>query len=120
VSIPLNYYLILHYDLTGLAISNLIAYTLYNSVRFGFLYFKFDLQPYTLKHGIFLLLSIGLMLLVHQVPAPTNFMLNIALQSSLYGIGFYILAKWINPAPEIFNYFNDFLTKKLPSFFKKH
>jgi O-antigen/teichoic acid export membrane protein len=120
ISIPLNYYLIQHYDLTGLAFSNLIAYTLYNSVRFGFLYFKFNLQPYTWKHGIFLLLSIGLMLLVHQIPAPANFILNIAVQSSVYGIGFYILAKWINPAPEIFNYFNDFLTKKLPSIFKKH
>ena len=47
-------------------------------------------------------------------------MLNIAVQSSVYGVGFYILAKWINPAPEIFNYFNDFFTKKLPSIFKKH
>jgi hypothetical protein len=89
-------------------------------VRFGFLYFKFDLQPYTWKHGIFLVLSIGLMLLVHQIPAPENFVANIILQSLSYGIGFYLLARWINPAPEIFNYFNDFFTKKLPSIFKKN
>lgn len=119
ISIPLNYYLIQHYDLTGLAFSNLIAYTLYNSVRFGFLYFKFDLQPYSWKHALFLVASIGLMLLIHQIPAPANFMLNILVQSTSYGIGFYILARWINPAPEIFNYFNDFITKKLPSLFKK-
>jgi len=119
VSIPLNYYLIKHYDLTGLAYSNLIAYTLYNSVRFGFLYKKFNLQPYSWKHGFFLLLSIGLMLLVHQIPAPQNFVLNIAIQSIVYGAGFYCLTAWINPAPEILDYFKEFGSKIIGNLFKK-
>lgn len=119
ISIPLNFYLIQHYDLTGLAISNLIAYTIYNSVRFGFLYFKFKLQPYRLKHGFFLLLSIGLMFLVHQIPAPENFVANIAIQSIVYGIGFYLLTIWINPAPEILNYFKEFVSKQYGRLFKK-
>jgi O-antigen/teichoic acid export membrane protein len=119
ISIPLNYYLIQHYDLTGLAISNLIAYTIYNSVRFGFLYFKFKLQPYRWKHGLFLLLSIGLMLMVHQIPATENFVANIAIQSIVYGIGFYLLTIWINPAPEILNYFKEFVSKQYNRLFKK-
>ena len=119
ISIPLNYYLIQHYDLTGLAISNLIAYTIYNSVRFGFLYFKFKLQPYRWKHGLFLLLSIGLMLIVHQIPAPENFVANIAIQSIVYGTGFYLLTIWINPAPEILNYFKEFVSKQYNRLFKK-
>jgi O-antigen/teichoic acid export membrane protein len=119
VSIPLNYYLIQHYDLIGLAISNLIAYTLYNSVRFGFLYFKFKLQPYRWKHGLFLILSIGLMLLVHQIPAPDNFILNMTIQSSIYIVGFYLLTIWINPAPEILDYAKGFLQKQLNKLFKK-
>jgi len=119
VSLPLNFYLIKHYDLTGLAYSNLIAYTLYNSVRFGFLYKKFNLQPYSWKHGIFLALSIGLMLLVHQIPAPESFVLNIAVQSTVYGIGFYYLTAWINPAPEILNYFKGFVAKQSARLFKK-
>ena len=119
VSIPLNYYLIKHYDLTGLAYSNLIAYTLYNSVRFGFLYKKFNLQPYSWKHGFFLLLSIGLMLLVHQIPAPQNFVLNIAIQSTVYAAGFYCLTAWINPAPEILDYFKEFGSKIIGKLFKK-
>jgi O-antigen/teichoic acid export membrane protein len=119
VSIPLNYYLIQHYDLTGLAISNLIAYTLYNSVRFAFLYKKFNLQPYRWKHGLFVLLSIGLMLLVHQIPAPANFVLNIAIQSTVYVIGFYLLTIWINPAPEILGYAKGFVQKQLNRFVKQ-
>ncbi len=119
ISIPLNYYLIQHYDLTGLAISNLIAYTLYNSVRFAFLYKKFNLQPYRWKHGLFVLLSIGLMLLVHQIPAPANFVWNIAIQSTVYAIGFYLLTVWINPAPEILDYAKGFVQKQLNRFVKQ-
>jgi O-antigen/teichoic acid export membrane protein len=119
VSIPLNYYLIQHYDLIGLAYSNLIAYTLYNSVRFSFLYFKFNLQPYRWKHALFLLLSIGLMLLIHQIPAPENFILNIGIQSLSYGIGFYLLLSWMNPAPEILDHFKAFGAKYLGKLFKK-
>lgn len=119
VSIPLNYYLIQHYDLIGLAYSNLIAYTLYNSVRFSFLYFKFNLQPYRWKHALFLLLSIGLMLLIHQIPAPENFILNIGIQSLSYGIGFYLLLTWMNPAPEILEHFKAFGAKYLGKLFKK-
>jgi O-antigen/teichoic acid export membrane protein len=119
ISIPLNYYLIQHYDLTGLAISNLIAYTIYNAVRFGFLYFKFKLQPYRWKHALFVLLSIGLMLLVHEIPAPSNFVLNIAIQSIVYAIGFYLITIWVNPAPEILNYFKDFVKKISGKLFNK-
>ena len=119
ISIPLNYYLIQHYDLIGLAYSNLIAYTLYNSVRFSFLYFKFNLQPYRWKHAFFLLLSIGLMLLIHQIPAAENFMLNIGIQSLSYGVGFYLLLTWMNPAPEILDHFKAFGTKYVGKLFKK-
>jgi O-antigen/teichoic acid export membrane protein len=113
LSIPLNYYLISHYQLIGLAYSNLAALILYNSVRFLFLYKKFKLQPYTLQHGLFLLLSIGFMCLVYLIPSTSNFVLNIAIKSSIYGLGFYGLLVWINPAPELKVLTQDFLKNKL-------
>ena len=119
LSLPLNYYLIKNYGLEGLAFSNLVALTLYNCVRFGFLYKKFNLQPYTWKHGIFLFLSIGIMLLVHQIPSNSNFVINIGIQSLTYGIAFYGLAYWINPAPEILDFFNDLIRNKIPALFKR-
>ena len=119
LSLPLNYYLIKNYGLEGLAFSNLVALTLYNCVRFGFLYKKFNLQPYTWKHGIFLFLSIGIMLLVHQIPSNSNFVINIGIQSFTYGIAFYGLAYWINPAPEILDFFNDLIRNKIPRLFKR-
>ena len=59
------------------------------------------------------------MLLVHQIPAPESFVLNIAVQSTVYGIGFYLLTTWINPAPEILDYFKEFATKQTSKLFKK-
>jgi len=108
ISLPLNYYLIKNYGLEGLAFSNLVALTLYNSIRFGFLNRKFNLQPYTWRHGLFLISSILLMLLIHQIPTAKNFVLNILIQSLSYGFSFYVLIKWINPSPEILQLFNSF------------
>ncbi len=119
LSLPLNYYLIKNYNLEGLAYSNLIALTLYNSIRFSFLYLKFNLQPYTYKHGLFLLLSIGLILLVHQIPTANNILANILLQSTVFGLSFYLLVSWINPAPEALEIINNFFKEKLPAIFRK-
>jgi hypothetical protein len=119
LSLPLNYFLIKNYGLEGLAFSNLVALTLYNSVRFGFLNRKFNLQPYTWRHGIFLVASIILMLTIHQLPSFNNIIVNILIQSLSFGIAFYALAYWINPAPEILNFFNDLFKNKIPGFFKK-
>ncbi len=118
LSIPLNYYLINHYQLIGLAYSNLAALVLYNSVRFLFLYKKFKLQPYTLKHGLFLILSIAFMFLLYKIPSPTNFLLNIVFKSTLYGVGFYGLLVWINPAPELKDLAQGFLKNKLFGFLR--
>jgi O-antigen/teichoic acid export membrane protein len=119
LSLPLNFFLIKNYGLEGLAYSNLMALTLYNSVRFGFLYKKFKLQPYTWRHFIFMLVCITLMLLVHQIPNSTNIITNIAIRSILYGIGFLGLAIWINPAPEIAGVVVNFLNKTTKGFMKK-
>lgn len=120
LSIPLNFYLIKNYNLEGLAYSNLIALTLYNSIRFLFLYRKFNLQPYTFKHAVFLLISISLIFLIHQIPAINNIVANIIIQSLLFGISFYFITKWINPAPEALNIVNDFFKVKIPQIFRKN
>jgi len=119
LSIPLNFYLISNYSLIGLAYSNLAALTLYNTVRFLFLYKKFNLQPYTLQHGLFLILSIAFMFLVYNIPSTSNFVMNIAIKSCIYGLGFYGLIIWINPAPELKELVQGFLKNKLFGFLRR-
>ncbi|MEY4811620.1 MAG: hypothetical protein RLZZ462_493 [Bacteroidota bacterium] len=119
LSIPLNFYLISNYSLIGLAYSNLAALTLYNSVRFLFLYKKFKLQPYTLQHGLFLIISIALMFIIYIIPSTSNFVINIAIKSSLYLLGFYTLIIWVNPAPELKELVQGFLKNKLLGFLRR-
>lgn len=45
--IPLTYFLTKEYGIVGPAISSLIAFTVYNAVRFWFLYKRFGMQPFT-------------------------------------------------------------------------
>jgi hypothetical protein len=97
----------------------LAALSLYNSVRFLFLYKKFNLQPYTLQHGLFLMLSIGWILLVYLIPSSSNFVLNIAIKSGIYGLGFYALIIWINPAPELKDLVQGFLKNKIFKFLRR-
>ena len=49
LALPLNYILISKFGLIGAAYSSLISITFYNIMRFGFLWYKFKMQPYTLQ-----------------------------------------------------------------------
>jgi O-antigen/teichoic acid export membrane protein len=59
LALPLNYVLTRHYGLIGPAISNLVAFTVYNIVRYTFLLRKFGMQPFTAKTAYALLLVIA-------------------------------------------------------------
>lgn len=47
--VPLTYYLIKHYGIIGSAFAELVAYGLYNFIRFEFLRRKFNMQPFDKK-----------------------------------------------------------------------
>jgi O-antigen/teichoic acid export membrane protein len=49
VMLPLSWQLARYYGIIGPAISNLVGFTIYNAIRFGFLWKKFKMQPFTWK-----------------------------------------------------------------------
>ena len=55
--LPLNWVLTHMYGIQGPAISNLIGFTIYNLIRYLFLYRKFKMQPFTIKTFYTLLLT---------------------------------------------------------------
>jgi O-antigen/teichoic acid export membrane protein len=57
ILIPLNYFLIVNYGIVGSAYAQLIAYAIYNFIRFEFLRQKFGFQPFNLKTVYALLLG---------------------------------------------------------------
>ncbi len=88
LALPLNYILISHYGLIGAAWSTLISLTLYNLMRFGFLWYKFGLQPYTSKD----LLAVGIALVgiaaAHYFPHTGNLYIDIPLRTMVFCIIF--------------------------------
>lgn len=58
LTLPLNYVLTKSIGIPGTAIANLIALTIYNSIRYGFLLKKFKMQPFNAKTVYTLMLGI--------------------------------------------------------------
>ena len=56
--IPLSYYLTVKYGLIGPAIANLVSFSMYNFVRYWFLWKKFALQPFSYKTAEVILIAI--------------------------------------------------------------
>jgi O-antigen/teichoic acid export membrane protein len=59
LSLPLNYILTKKFGVVGPAISNLIAFTVYNFIRFVFLWRKLGMQPFNKNSAYTVLLGIG-------------------------------------------------------------
>ena len=68
IALPLNYVLIDHYGLMGAAYAFLISMIVYNSMRFGFLWFKFGLQPFSLKNLLAILITLCCTAIVYYIP----------------------------------------------------
>jgi O-antigen/teichoic acid export membrane protein len=72
ILIPLNYYLIVHYGIVGSAYAQLIAYTIYNFIRFEFLRRKFGFQPFNQKTLFALLLGFAALAIAYFLFASTE------------------------------------------------
>lgn len=57
--IPLNYTLISAYGIVGSAWSNFISFSIYNTIRLWFIWYRFKLQPFSIKTFYLILLSIA-------------------------------------------------------------
>ncbi len=100
-SIPLNFVLIKHFGLTGLAYSNLIALILYNSIRYTFLWKKFNLQPYTFSNLWIVLLSIPIYLCIYLIPQASNIYFDTLIRTTTFITLFLIAVYATKSAPDL-------------------
>lgn len=89
LALPLNYFLTRQYGIIGPAVSNLIAFAIYNIVRYFFLLRKFNMQPFTRNSAIALLLGIGCYLITAALFSDMHGFLWIVARSSFY-IGLFV------------------------------
>lgn len=84
VGIPINYLLIKNFGMMGAAMANILAVALYNGLRWGFLYYKFGLQPFTWQTLLVFLAGIGLIALVYLIPQAGNLYIDGIWRSALF------------------------------------
>jgi O-antigen/teichoic acid export membrane protein len=86
--IPLNYMLIKQYGLMGAAYGNLIAFTIYNTVRIIFLKVKFNLQPFSNKTLLSLVMAAGVYFLCYYLFNGFSGLMGIIIRSIVFSILF--------------------------------
>jgi O-antigen/teichoic acid export membrane protein len=112
VAIPLNFYLIRYYDIMGAAVANLVIWSVYNGVRFIYLYKKFGFQPLSLKNAEAFLVFGLLIMVVYIIPKFTNLYIDAAWRSSLFMLIFGTLVLKRNYSEEV-NQLWFYWTKRL-------
>jgi len=111
LSIPLNYLLIKHFGMIGLALSNLGALVIYNSVRYWVLWNKFDLQPYNWGHLKLILLCIIIYILIYFIPHNSNIYFDTIIRTITFSSLYLLLIYKTKIAPDIIQIIEKQLAK---------
>ena len=102
MAFPLNFFMITHFGIIGAAYSNLIAISIFNAVRFGFIYKKYGWQPYGFAHIKVIIVSLVLFLAVYAIPFVTNIYVDTVFRTVLFA-GLFIPAMLRMNVSEEFN-----------------
>lgn len=101
ITLPLNYKLTQVFAVTGPAIANLIAFTVYNLIRFVFLYRKFGMQPFRPKSAYTLILAAGAFYLTYLLFREQQGFVWIVLRSALFVVLFGAGAWLLKLSPDL-------------------
>jgi O-antigen/teichoic acid export membrane protein len=84
LTLPLNYFLTKQIGITGTAISNLVAYSIYNSIRYTFLLRRFNMQPFSVKTFYTLILGLACYFICHFLFSEYIGFIWILIRSSVF------------------------------------
>lgn len=99
--IPLSYYLTLEYGIMGPAFASMVSFTIYNYIRFHFLWKKFNLQPFTRKSLEVLLIAVGAYFITYFLLKDVEGLWALILRPLLF-IGIYFpLIYQLNISPDL-------------------
>ena len=82
------------YGIVGAALASLLSKFVFNVTKFLFLYKTYHFQPYTSKHLLLLIAGIIALLSVWFIPEIDNYIVDIALRSSIITLVFTGLIYW--------------------------
>ena len=83
-----NLALIPEYGIVGAALASLFSKFIYNLVKFIFIYKKFGLQPFEIKHLVLILIGLIAYFVSTLIPVSSNFIVDIAVRSTVILLAF--------------------------------
>ncbi|MEI8110957.1 MAG: polysaccharide biosynthesis C-terminal domain-containing protein [Chitinophagia bacterium] len=84
--LPLTYFLIREYGILGSAIAELVAYSVYNFIRFEFLRRKFGMQPFRFNSLFSILLAVFAFAISYVIAIPLPVWPAILVKSAVFSI----------------------------------
>lgn len=99
--IPLSYTLTVKYGIFGPALANLISFTVYNFVRFWFLWKKFRMQPFSRKTLEVIFISVLCYAIVYYLSKNYTGLIVIFLASLTYALLFSTCVYYRNISPDV-------------------
>ena len=112
--IPLSYFLTVKYGLIGPAVANLISFSIYNAIRFWFLWKKFNLQPFSFKTIEVIIGAVLFYLIVNTLLASMEGLLGLILRTSIFAILLVALIYVRNISPDFKPVLKNLLLKITP------
>lgn len=99
--ISTNMLLIPKYGIVGAALASLLSKFIFNLVKYIFIYKKFGLQPFEMKHLYLLLISFAAYYISTLLPVLSHFMLDIVVRSAVIFFAFVLPVYYFNISEDI-------------------
>lgn len=99
--IPLSYTLTVRYGIIGPAIANIISFSIYNYIRFHFLWKKFNMQPFSRKTVEVILVAVGAYFITYLALNSLNGLPALLLNPLLFSGIFITMVYQLNISPDM-------------------
>jgi len=76
------------YGLVGAAIASMIARFIYNLISWGYVYYKFNMQPFTWNYFLLIIIGLAAFSIASLVPTFSSYIWKIIVQSSVFTLLF--------------------------------
>ncbi|WP_109697800.1 polysaccharide biosynthesis C-terminal domain-containing protein [Chitinophaga deserti] len=112
VAIPLNIWFLRLFGIEGNAMANLLSAAVFGIIRFSFLYFRFQLQPFSLRTLYIILLGLACYW-VSQLIDVSNFYISLILRTAAFTVLYGSAVLIFRLSDDVSEAFNKFIRSKL-------
>jgi O-antigen/teichoic acid export membrane protein len=109
--IPLSYWLTVKYGIIGPAVANIVSFSVYNFIRFWFLWKKFNMQPFSAKTAEVIVIAVGGYFAIYWLLDGVGGIAGLFLRSAIFSAIFIAGLYWRKISPDFLPVMNNLLIR---------